>query len=126
MQRRENVGVFVTVCVNLLNIHNSSSVLIFIDAYDKMTSVINVHFPPTNIRTLLFQPYTLDNLANMTSAVLNISVAEATSSYRPVYKENGNEVHISSDTELSGYILKSMPTSDIFIVKIHNELTQIA
>ena len=86
-----------------------------------MASVVNVHFPETGTRTILFQPYTLENLAGMMSAVLGISVGQVTRSYRAHYKENGNEVQISSSIELSGYILKSMPTSDIYVVKIQTE-----
>ena len=82
-----------------------------------MSSVVNIHFE-NGVRTQFYQPYTLENLADMISAVLEISVKEVIRSYAVHYKENGRDVPIKSSSELSGYVLRSLGSNcDIFIVK---------
>lgn len=45
------------------------------------------------------------------------------SAYSVYYKENGNEIQISSSEELGRYIFASIPTSDIYIQKIQASTT---
>lgn len=80
-------------------------------------SSVNIHFE-NGVRTQFHQPYTLENLADMTAAVLEISFKEVTRSYTAHYKENRREVPIKSSSELSGYVLRTLGSNcDIYIVK---------
>lgn len=74
---------------------------------------------------MLSLPYTLENLAKVTSAVLAVPPDLAMRNFKVYYKENGNEIPISSDSELSGFIFKSIPASDIYVWKVWYENSPI-
>ena len=50
--------------------------------------------------------------------MLEISDQEYRSQYKVYYKDNGQSVEISSDEELSRYILTSLPDSNIYVSRI--------